>query len=414
MAATHYFRVQESPEGANAVGERTRCQYSMLDKHKTMRVLLLGDYSNVHATLAKGLREEGVDVILASDGDGWKNYPRDIDIQRKSLTGMYSIKWLLDTVWKFRLFKGYDVVQIINPLFLQLSGKRMWPFYRFLRKHNRSVFLGAFGMDHYWVKAGLDGKTFRYSDFNFGSLQRRGGANEHFITDWLEGEKGRLNRYIAADCDGIIAGLYEYWESYRKYCPEAQRKLTYIPFPIEVPEGNVTPHSADRLRCFIGIQRERSEYKGTDIMMRALERLEKAYPQEVETIKVESVPYAKYVRMLKDSDIILDQLYSYTPAMNALQAMAEGLIVVGGAEPEYYTLTEQQDLNTTHLRPIINVLPQEDSVYKELEKLVLKRQTINILRSQSREFVRKHHDYRKVARQYIDFWQSMIAVKGKP
>ena len=149
-------------------------------------------------------------------------------------------------------------------------------------------------------------------------------------------------------------------------------------------------------------------------MMRALERLEKAYPQEVETIKVESVPYAKYVRMLKDSDVILDQLYSYTPAMNALQAMAEGLVVVGGAEPEYYTLTEQQDLNTTHLRPIINVLPQEDSVYKELEKLVLKRQTINILRSQSREFVRKHHDYRKVARQHIDFWQSMIAVKDKP
>ena len=73
MAATHYFRVQESPDGAIAVGERTRCQYSMLNKHKTMRVLLLGDYSNVHATLAKGLREEGVDVILASDGDGWKN-----------------------------------------------------------------------------------------------------------------------------------------------------------------------------------------------------------------------------------------------------------------------------------------------------------------------------------------------------
>ena len=93
-----------------------------------MRVLLLGDYSNVHATLAKGLREEGVEVILASDGDGWKNYPRDIDLQRKSLMGVYSIKWILDIVRKFRHFKGYDVVQIINPVFLQLSGKRMWPF----------------------------------------------------------------------------------------------------------------------------------------------------------------------------------------------------------------------------------------------------------------------------------------------
>ncbi|MBF0951544.1 MAG: glycosyltransferase family 1 protein, partial [Alloprevotella tannerae] len=38
-----------------------------------MRILLIGDYSNVHATLLKGLRELGHDVLLASDGDGWKN-----------------------------------------------------------------------------------------------------------------------------------------------------------------------------------------------------------------------------------------------------------------------------------------------------------------------------------------------------
>ena len=86
-----------------------------------MRVLLLGDYSNVHATLAKGLREEGVEVILASDGDGWKNYPRDIDLQRKSLMGVYSIKWILEIVREFGQFKGYDVVQSMNPVFLQLS-----------------------------------------------------------------------------------------------------------------------------------------------------------------------------------------------------------------------------------------------------------------------------------------------------
>ena len=400
------------PRRSNCFRGDRGAPYSTHCKNNTMRVLLLGDYSNVHATLAKGLREEGVEVILASDGDGWKNYPRDIDLQRKSLMGVYSIKWILDIVRKFRHFKGYDVVQIINPVFLQLSGKRMWPFYRFLRRHNRSVFMGAFGMDHYWVKAGLDGRTFRYSDFNFGSLQRRGGTNEHFIADWLEGEKGRLNRHIAADCDGIVAGLYEYWESYRTHCPEAQGKLTYIPFPIVVPEGHVAPHTSDRLRCRIDIQRERSVFMGTDIMLRALERLEKTYPQEVEVVKVENVPYAKYVRMLEDSDVILDQLYSYTPAMNALQAMAEGLIVVGGAEPEYYRLTERQEPNTTHLRPIINVIPQEESVYRELEDLILKQQTVNRLRNQSREFVRKHHDYRKVARQYLDFWQSTITAKG--
>ena len=48
-----------------------------------MKILLLGEYSNVHATLAKGLRALGHEVTVASNGDFWKNYPRDTDLARK-------------------------------------------------------------------------------------------------------------------------------------------------------------------------------------------------------------------------------------------------------------------------------------------------------------------------------------------
>ena len=37
-----------------------------------MKVLLLGEYSNVHWTLAQGLRALGHSVTVASDGDSWK------------------------------------------------------------------------------------------------------------------------------------------------------------------------------------------------------------------------------------------------------------------------------------------------------------------------------------------------------
>ena len=49
-----------------------------------MRILLLGEYSNVHNTLAKGLRQLGHTVTVVSNGDFWKNYPRDIDVARPS------------------------------------------------------------------------------------------------------------------------------------------------------------------------------------------------------------------------------------------------------------------------------------------------------------------------------------------
>lgn len=49
-----------------------------------MKILLLGEYSNVHATLARGLRNLGHEVTVVSNGDFWKDYPRDIDVSRKS------------------------------------------------------------------------------------------------------------------------------------------------------------------------------------------------------------------------------------------------------------------------------------------------------------------------------------------
>lgn len=385
-----------------------------------MKILLLGDYSNVHATLAEGLRALGHTVVVASDGDGWKNYPRDIDLRRLGQVGSHTLRQrLLDAAYMLRLhwlfatrFRGFDVVQLVNPIFLPLRAERIMPFYRRLRRHNRSVFMAAYGMDHYWVRAGLDCETFRYSDFNFGAHVRTElPENAIFVSEWLDGPKGKLNRIIAVDCDGIPAGLYEYWASYRKYLPaEAQAKLEYIAFPIrilphpvsECGEQNKDESTVAPVRFFIGIQRSRSAYKGTDIMLRALERVRRKYPEAVSVSKVENVPFAEYKRLMDSSDVILDQLYSYTPAMNALQAMSQGLVVVGGAEPEYYDL---QGADSEH-RPIINVLPTEDDVFDRLCWIVEHRDQLPRLRQESRDFIARHHDHLKVAACYLRFWEA--------
>lgn len=364
-----------------------------------MRILLLGDYSNVHATLAEGLRTLGHEVTVASDGDGWKNYPRDIDLRRHIERGRIAdMGYYFGLLRKFRKFKGYDVVQLINPVFLPLKAERHKPFYDYLRRHNKRVFMGAFGLDHYWVKAGLDCTTFRYSDFNMGCEVRESEDIDIWTTDWLRGPKGEWNQYVAADCDGIVAGLYEYYAAYRN---EWSDKLTFIPFPIKTQPIVVAQTPPQKVRFFIGIQRKRSVYKGTDIMLRALERLERDYPERCEIVKVESVPFNEYVTLMNGSDAILDQLYSYTPAMNALEAMARGLIVVGGGEPENYEV-----LNEALLRPIINVAPNEQSVYEALRHLALHPEQIPTLRQQSVDYIRKHHDHIKVAQQYLDWWNS--------
>lgn len=385
-----------------------------------MKILLLGDYSNVHATLAEGLRALGHYVVVASDGDGWKDYPRDVDLKRWGTVGeeTWRQRWLnmayyVRLRWLFATkFRGFDVVQLINPVFLPLRAERIMPFYRRLRRRNKRVFMAAYGMDYYWVKAGMDCETFRYSDFNIGSEVRTDlPENEIFVNEWLHGPKGELNRTIAHDCDGIPAGLYEYWAAYNKYLDDDDRaKLRYIPFPITLSSNDITARELENMtlgdtgerpvRFFIGIQRSRSAYKGTDIMLQALEAVEKRYPERVDVRRVENVPFDEYRRLLDTSDVILDQLYSYTPAMNALQAMAQGLVVVGGAEPEYYALQQCSDL-----RPVVNVQPTFESVYRGLCFCVQQAGYIPRMRREGFAFIARYHDHIKVAKEYLAFWR---------
>ena len=138
-------------------------------------------------------------------------------------------------------------------------------------------------------------------------------------------------------------------------------------------------------------------------MLRAAQDIARKYPEKVELKVAESVPFAEYRLMMDDSDVILDQLYSYTPAMNALEAMSRGLIVVGGGEPENYEI-----LGENELRPIVNVAPNYESVCHELEQLVLHPERIPELKRQGIEYIRRHHDHLKVAREYEQFYKHIL------
>lgn len=361
-----------------------------------MRILLIGEYSNVHWTLAEGLRVLGHEVTVLSNGDFWKDYPRDINLVRKEgkWGGIAYIMKLLTILPKLR---NYDVVQLINPMFLEIKAHRIMSVYRYLRKYNKKVFLGAFGMDYYWVNECRTRKPLRYSDFNIGDELRTNDDALKEIKDWIGTDKEQLNKMIARDCDGIVAGLYEYYVCYQ---PQYAAKTTFIPYPIHsISHDCSLQRNHDKIKVFIGINKKRNAYKGTDIMLRAVQRLADKYSDEMEFICVESVPFAKYQQLMNGSDMILDQLYSYTPSMNALLAMSKGIVCVGGGEPENYAIIDENEL-----RPVVNVLPNEESVYQELEQMILHPEQVKQLQQQSIEYISRHHDYVKVAQKYVDFW----------
>ena len=398
-----------------------------------MKILLLGEYSNVHWTLACALRKLGHEVTVVSNGDEWKAYPADVTLIRKP--GRWGrLVYLLRVLLLLPKLRGYDVVQLINPVhFVDLKAERAVRIYDYLRRHNKKVFLGAFGYDYYYVYDSVVRRTLRYCDFYTPTREVHHEWNEANERDWLHTYKKEASIHIAETCDGIISGLYEYDAAYFPHFPD---KTTFIPMPIETitderltmnderltktetihPDGNSTPYTLNtkqknsqlithnsqlttRLRFFIGINRSRTMLKGTDIMLRALERIVANYPDRAEMVKAESVPFAEYKEMMRSSDVLLDQIYSYTPAMNALQAMSQGLIVVSGGEEENYEILGEKEL-----RPIINVQPDEEDIYRQLEQLVLHPERIAQLKRDSIEYVRRHHDSLKVAERYLEAW----------
>lgn len=361
-----------------------------------MKILLLGEYSNVHWTLTEGLRALGHEVCVVSNGDFWKNYPRDIDVARQS--GKWGgIKLMAKVLSLLPRLRGFDVVQLINPMFFELKAERLFSIYRYLRRHNGKLILGAYGMDYYWVHECITRKPLRYSDFNIGPELR---TNQEALTerqDWIGTKKAELNQLIANNCDAIVAGLYEYWTCYKPLFPQ---KTHFIPFPIKPLNEQPSLEVHSPLRVFIGINRERSAYKGTDIMLSAAEEVQSRHPKDMELRIAESVPFKEYREMMNGSDIILDQLYSYTPSMNPLEAMKRGLVCVGGGEPENYEI-----LGERKLRPIVNVKPCRESVVSELESLVEHPEHVAELKRQSVEYVKRHHDYRKVAAEYLKIYE---------
>lgn len=363
-----------------------------------MKILLLGEYSNMHWTLAEALRFLGHEVCVVSDGDSFKSYSRDITISRNGYGYINTLKYVSEIWQNFRKFKGYDVVQIINPCFLDLKPKRNLQLFHYLKRHNKKVFLGAFGDDYFWMKTCLDAQEFRYSEFDIpGKTELLPLAKER-VSSWIGTDKEYINRTIADECNGIIACLYEYYKSYDK---EYKDKLTYIAEPINLSQFTFKqrPINSDVVNFFIGIQKTRSPLKGTDVMLKVLKDVQQKYKHEANIKIAENIPYSEYITMRNESDILLDQLHSYTPAMNALGAMAQGMVAVSGGEKEYYDFIGEKDNH-----PIINVYPSESDIFEKLENLVINKEYISDLSVKSRLFVEKHHDHINVAREYLDFW----------
>lgn len=374
-----------------------------------MKILMLGDYSNLHACLAAELRRRGHEVTVVSDGGGHMRTSADISLVRHpgllgSLGYLYRVMALLPRL------QGYDVVQLINPCFLALRPGKLRMAFEILRKNNRSVFLTLCGDDYYFVKDCVDSDLFRFSEFRVGKEKTPAIAENVMAEEgWLVRGHRSYHSVLYKAIDGAMSVLPEYDMSARRHLDPSKLIFTNIPIDyqsiVRLPEVEYSYP----VKILVGIRSASERKKGTDRLLEICRELEREMKGKCEVLEARDLPLPEYLGKMGESHIVIDQLYSYSPATNALQTMAMGRIAASGAQPEYYEYVK------TDLRPILELSPLEsdEAIKKKLRMLILDPERMKRMSEEGRQLVRENNDVRRVASLFERHWNNILSKKER-
>lgn len=349
-----------------------------------MNIVLLGEFSSLFSNLKEGLEHYGHNVITISSGDSFKEIKPDIELNYAKEKNV--LKKAIGKVWQYYKFiyklQGYDVIQIINPGFFNFRFNMIEKlFVKKLIKNNKKIFLTCAGDDYFYTQYGDNYRYFPYSELK---------PNERPYS----GKKDKYRaRYIASRVNGIIPNLYEYSQPYSQFLNLKE----VVPMPVNIDKIKYLDNNfTKKVVIFHGLNRE--VFKGTQYIKEAMELIKINYPNEVEIIIDGKMSLDKYLNVMDTAHIIIDQCKSYGYGMNALYSLAKGKVVFSGAEKE--TLNEFGIEES----PIININPNIEDIYKKLEYFVLNKSEIKRYSKWGREYIEQLHDYKKVAKKYIEIW----------
>lgn len=376
-----------------------------------MKILLVGEYSRLHNSLKEGLEAIGHQVTIIASGDYFKNYPADIKLHRSFDKGLgRKIKiavyklfkkditsiLLIRQAFKYKnLLKNHDVVQLINERALGAQPKDEQKLIRFLKEHNSKLFLLCCGTDYLSVKYAYD-KNFRYSiltPFFKGKVTPKEYNN---VLSYIKPTYLNHHRFVFDNIQGVIATDMDYHLPMKDH----PSYLGLIPNPINTDKISYTENPVnDKIIIFHGINKANFYKKGNDFFEEALKVIKDKYPNKTEIIISENVPYNEYINSYNKAHILLDQIYAYDQGYNALEAMSKGKVVFTGAETEfldYYSLQQNE--------VCINALPDINDLVEKLSWLIENPEKIIEIGKNARKFIEKHHNYQKIAQQYIDVY----------
>ena len=378
-----------------------------------MKILLLGEYSNLHNSLKQALLNLGHEVLLVGNGDGFKKYETDILI-KSHLADYFLFKLiarLLIRIFKINMFeieiyirakkivnklRGFDVVQLINENSFKTSPLFEIKLLKQIFQNNNNIFLLSCGVDSVSVKHAMS-KKLKYSIltplFEDASLEKK-------YEPILKYEKENylaLAKFVQKYVNGIISSDLDYHIPYLS----KKKYLGMIPNPINTQKIKYYGiNKSKKISILHAINSSNKIKKGNRFFEEALKIIDEKFKDKISIITTYDLPYKEHLENLKNCDILLDMVYAYDQGYNALEAMAMGKIVFTGAEEEWLKL-----YNIKEDTVVINAVPNSMRIVEKLVWLIENPKILKNISVNAREFIEKNHDFEKIATKYIKTWE---------
>lgn len=380
-----------------------------------MKILLLGEYSRLHNSLKEGLLALGNEVFIVGTGDDFKKYNVDFSIHPKIFKDFWFLrksKNLFFRLTKIDLEKtekgirfyfllkkltGFDHIQLINSDAIETHPKFGIYLLKKLFEQNKIATKSLLVCgDETPVVDFLLKKELEYSILT-----------PYFNNKLLEKEFNFTLKYVTKNYRKQFNWVYQNTHSlivsdldYKIPMEKMGFDFDFIPNPINTDTIAFKELEInEKVVVFLGINRMNYIKKGIAYFEKALEIIKQKYPEKVEIIVAEDLPYSDYIKSYDKAHILLDMVYAYDQGYNALEAMSKGKVAFTGASKEF-----EKQFNLTE-KVAINAIPNSEKIASELENLLLNQREIIQIGKRARQFIENEHKLQTIAKKYLETWK---------
>ncbi len=181
--------------------------------------------------------------------------------------------------------------------------------------------------------------------------------------------------------------------------PEMTSFCPYVIPDLEKIKTRQEPFFTDDKVHFVHAPTDRAA-KGTEVICRTMAQLEEKYPDAIRFSLIENLPRSRALELYRTADVMIDQIMIGWYGGVAVEVMKSGIPVacyIEESDLQFVPEEMRRDL------PIYRV--SEDTLFTQLEKLLLDREQIPEMGAQASAFVDKWHNPERIS-QHIQSYYS--------